>query len=99
SDELLADAQGLALEQYLIRVATEEINFVVGDSIINGSGAGQPQGILTAPWLITVNKESGQTAATVVAQNLVNMWARLWAPCRSNAVWLINQDVESQLHT
>ncbi|MCS7045394.1 MAG: phage major capsid protein [Gemmataceae bacterium] len=99
SDELLADAQGMALEQYLLRVATEEINFVVGDSIINGTGAGQPLGILNAPCLITVAKEPGQAAATLVAQNLVNMWARLFGPCRANAVWLINQDVESQLHT
>jgi HK97 family phage major capsid protein len=27
------------------------------------------------------------------------MWSRLWAPCRANAVWLLNQDVEPQLHT
>jgi HK97 family phage major capsid protein len=99
SDELLADTQGVALEQYLLRVASEETNFVLGDAIINGSGSGQPQGILGAACTITVNKESGQTAATLVAQNLVNMWARLWAPCRANAVWLINQDVESQLHS
>ena len=99
SDELLADTQGVALEQYLLRVASEETNFVLGDSIINGSGSGQPLGILNSSCLVTVNKESGQTAATLVAQNLVNMWARLWAPCRANAVWLINQDVESQLHT
>jgi glycine cleavage system H protein len=25
------------------------------------------------------------------------MWTRLYAPCRQNAVWLINQDVEAQL--
>jgi len=99
SDELLADTQGVALEQYLLRVASEETNFVLGDAIINGSGVGQPQGILGAACTITVNKESGQTAATLVAQNLVNMWARLWAPCRANAVWLINQDVEGQLHS
>ncbi len=99
SDELLADTQGLALEQYLLRVASEETNFVVGDSIVNGTGAGQPLGMLNSACLITVNKEAGQAATTVVAQNLVNMWARLWAPCRANAVWLINQDVESQLHT
>lgn len=99
SDELLSDVQGLALEQYLSRVASEEINFVVGDAILNGTGAGQPLGILNSPCLVTVNKESGQTAATVNAQNIVNMWSRLWAPCRKNAAWLINQDVESQLHT
>jgi HK97 family phage major capsid protein len=99
SDELLMDTQGTALEQYLTRVAGDEINFVVGNAIINGGGGGQPKGILNAGCRVTVNKESGQAAATLVAQNLVNMWARLWAPCRQNAVWLINQDVESQLHT
>lgn len=99
SDELLSDVQGMALEQYLLRVASDEINFVVGDSIINGTGAGQPTGILNSACLVSVAKESGQTAATVVSQNIVNMWARLWAPCRQNAVWLINQDVEGQLYT
>ncbi len=99
SDELLSDAQGMALEQYLTRVAGEEINFVVSDAILNGSGSGQPLGILNSGALVTVDKESGQPAATVSAQNLVDMWSRLWAPCRANAVWLINQGVESQLHT
>lgn len=99
SDELLSDVHGMALEQYLLRVASEEINFVVGDSILNGSGAGQPLGILGSACLVTVNKESGQAAATVNAQNVANMWSRLWSPCRANAAWLINQDVESQLHT
>ncbi|MCI0380329.1 MAG: phage major capsid protein [Gemmataceae bacterium] len=99
SDELLADTQGLALEQYLMRVASDEINFVVGDAIINGTGAGQPTGLLSSSCLVTVNKESGQVANTLLAQNVVNMWSRLFAPCRQNAVWLINQDVESQLHS
>jgi HK97 family phage major capsid protein len=99
SDELLADTQGTALEQYLTRVAGDEINFVVGNAIINGSGTGQPRGILGAPCKVMVAKEASQAANTLVAQNLVNMWARLWAPCRQNAVWLINQDVEGQLHT
>jgi HK97 family phage major capsid protein len=99
TDELLGDTQGMALEQYLTRVAGEEINFVVSDAILNGSGSGQPLGILAADALIAVAKETGQAAATVVAQNLVNMWSRLWAPSRANAVWLINQAVETQLHT
>lgn len=99
SDELLSDVQGLALEQYLLRVATDEINFLVGDAIINGTGAGQPLGILTAPATISITKEAAQAAATIKTENIVKMWSRLWAPCRQKAVWLINQDVESQLHT
>ena len=99
TDELLSDAQGIALEQYLFRVASDEINFVVSDAIINGTGSGQPTGIMGSSPLITVAKESGQAAATVVTANIVNMWSRLFAPCRQNAVWLIHQDVEPQLHT
>jgi HK97 family phage major capsid protein len=99
SDELLGDAQGIALEQYLFRVASDEINFVVSDAILNGNGAGQPLGILNSDCLVTVAKESGQTAATVNTTNIVKMWARMWAPCRQNAVWLIHQDVEPQLQT
>ena len=97
SDELLSDSQGIALEQYLFRVASEEINFVVSDSIINGTGSGQPLGMLNSNCLITVPEEGGQTAATVVTQNILKLWARMWAPCRQNAVWLIHQDVEPQL--
>jgi HK97 family phage major capsid protein len=99
SEELLSDAGGLALEQYLLRVATDEIGFVVGDAIINGTGAGQPAGILNTSCLITVTKEAAQPAATVKTENVVKMWSRLWAPCRQNAIWLVNQDVEPQLHT
>ncbi len=99
SDELLGDAQGIALEQYLFRVASEEINFVVSDAILNGTGSGQPLGILNSDCLIAVAKETSQTAATVNTTNIVKMWARLWAPCRQNAVWLIHQDVEPQLQT
>ena len=97
TDELLSDVRGIALEQYLFRVASEEINFMVSDAIINGTGSGQPLGILNAGCKITVAEESGQTAATVVTQNILKMWARMWAPCRQSAVWLIHQDVEPQL--
>jgi HK97 family phage major capsid protein len=99
SDELLSDAQGIALEQYLFRVASEEINFVVSDSILNGTGVGQPLGVLNSPCLVTVPEEASQTAATVNTSNIVKMWSRMWAPCRQNAVWLIHQDVEPQLQT
>ena len=97
TDELLGDAAGVALEQYLFRIASEEINFCVSDAILNGTGSGQPQGILGSACLITVAEESSQTAATVVTQNVLKMWGRMFAPCRQNAVWLIHQDVESQL--
>ncbi|VTR96798.1 phage major capsid protein [Tuwongella immobilis] len=97
TDELLSDAAGNALDQYLSRVGGDEIRFLVGDAIIRGTGTGQPLGLLNAPATITVPKESGQAAATITTENVLKMWSRLYAPCRPNAVWFHNQDIEPQL--
>lgn len=95
TEELLQDAG--ALDVLLNQMFAEEIGFKLDDAIINGSGAGQPLGIMNAPCLVTVAKESGQANDTVLFENIVKMWSRLHAPSRGNAVWLINQDVEPQL--
>jgi HK97 family phage major capsid protein len=96
TDKLLKNSP-VALDQYITRSAIEEINFMVGNAIINGDGAGKPKGIMNSGALVTVNKESSQAADTILEQNLVKMWARLHVRCRANATWLINQDVEPQL--
>lgn len=99
TDELLADYG--ALGAYLNRVFPDEINFVTGDALVNGTGAGQPLGMLNAPCTVSVAKETGQASATVVPQNIVKMWARLFRGMatgeNSGAVWFINQDVNPQL--
>ncbi len=97
TDELLADSEGFALDQYLIKCFSGEAGFRVGDSLVNGSGSGQPLGALAAPCTVSVSKETGQSAATINATNVLKMWSRMWARCRQNAVWLINQDIEPQL--
>lgn len=97
TQELLDDT-GIALEQYIVRKVASELQFMLGDAIVNGTGVGQPLGILNSPALLTVAKESSQAAATVQAENIVKMWSRLFSPHRANAVWLINQEVEPQLH-
>lgn len=98
TEELLEDS-ATALDQYLTTCFTREIDFVVSDSLINGTGAGMPLGVLNADCTVSVAKETGQAAATINATNLIKMHARLWSGCRQNAVWLINQDIEPQLHT
>ena len=97
TDEMVEDS-GLALEAYITRKASEEFNFLIGDALINGIGGGQPLGILNSSALVSVAKEDSQPADTIVAENVLNMWARLYAPARTNAVWLINQDTEPELH-
>lgn len=97
TEEVYEDAP--SLDFFLRKKAPEKINFKVNDALINGSGVGMPLGILNAPATVSVTKESGQAADTVVAMNLLKMWARLYGPSRRNAVWLYNQDIETQLMT
>jgi HK97 family phage major capsid protein len=96
TDELLADAPLLA--NIASQAFAEEITFRTEDAIMRGTGAGQPFGILNSKALISVAKQNGQAAATIVKENIDNVWARLLPRARKNAVWLINQDCEPQLN-
>lgn len=97
TDELIQDAGALAsvAEQGFTEALDVELERVV----MRGTGAGQPLGILNAPCLISVTKETGQLAATIVAENIIKMWARLWSRSQSNAVWVCSQSVFPQLYT
>jgi HK97 family phage major capsid protein len=97
TDELLSDAS--AVESVIMQAFPEELSFKVDDAIFRGSGAGMPVGFLNAACTVSVAKETGQAATTIVAENIIKMRARLWARSRANSVWLINQDTEPQLHT
>jgi HK97 family phage major capsid protein len=95
TEELMEDAK--ALDQYITDVASREISFMMDDSLINGSGAGRPLGILNANCKIRVDKEVGQAAQTINYDNVRKMWARLHGPSRKNAVWFVSQDAEPEL--
>ena len=96
SDELLADQS--ALGAIVTQAFGEEFAFVKQDEIINGSGAGQMKGIMKSGGpLVSVAKETGQAAASIVTENLDKMYARMYARGLRNAVWLINQDCWPEL--
>ena len=59
TDELLADTS--ALESIIKEAFAEEFGFKIDDSILNGTGSGQPLGILKSSALVTVSKDSSQT--------------------------------------
>lgn len=94
TDKLLRNAP--ALEGYLRKASGEEIMWLVNDSIINGTGAGQPLGIMNSSALISVAKETGQAADSVELENVNAMYSRLLARARAGAAWYVNQDVEVQ---
>ena len=97
TDELLQDSVGL--EGYVNKWFPAEMGFKLDDAIINGDGAGKPLGILSSPGRVTVAKETGQIAATLVTNNILKMWRRMWANSWANAAWFINQDTLEQLCT
>lgn len=95
TDELVSDAAALGGE--LQAMFGDELTFQVEDAVVEGTGAGQPQGYLNAACLVTITKETQQATSTINTNNLSKMWARLPARSKKNAVWLINVDVEPQL--
>ncbi len=60
------------------------------DEKINGSGAGEPEGFMNSPALITISKEAGQVADTIVYDNILKMRARNWG--YGSAIWVANHD-------
>jgi HK97 family phage major capsid protein len=95
TDELLEDAP--ALDGFVREAFPGEFGFLLDDAIVNGSGVGQPLGILNAGCLVSVAAETGQTAATILAENIDKMFSRRFASQTGNYIWLYNQTIEPQL--
>lgn len=96
SNELVAD--GIDLESQITQALVKTLGWYMDYAFIHG-GAGQPLGILNDPALITVAKESGQTASTIIFENAVKLYSRLAPQCMENAVWLASQTCVPQLLT
>jgi len=97
TEELLRD--GRMFGEYLIRVFGLELAFQIDDVIVNGTGVGQPLGILKCPALISVTKETGQAADTVVFPNITKMISRHSAFDLKSRYWFINPQVQPELMT
>lgn len=94
-EELLSDAPRLA--DRLTRKSARAINFKIDEALHEGTGAGQPLGWMASGALVTVAKETSQTAATIVAANVAKMYARVIDP--GQAIFFVNQDAFPQLMT
>jgi len=97
TEELLADAPRLASR--LTNKAAQAINWKANDGIIWADGVGKPKGWMNSAALVTVAKESGQAADTVVAANVLKMFSRLWVAPGDSPYWIANRDTVPQLAT
>lgn len=95
--ELLRDAA--AVESITTQAVSEEFAVVLDEEIFDGDGGqGRCLGYINSGSLISVAKETGQAAASIVPQNIVKMVARSHPRFRPNMVWLVNPDIDPQLH-
>jgi HK97 family phage major capsid protein len=95
SDKSLRNSP-IALGAFLQSGMREAVDFKIGDTIVNGDGAGKPRGLINSPDKIQASKTTSQQAATLNEDNIAKMWKRMPSAWRANAVWLANQDVEDQ---
>lgn len=95
SNELLRD--GLGYDGQLSKAIVSAIGWFLDSGFLNGTGAGQPQGVINAACTVTISKETNQAAATIVYTNLLKMYARMPAGLVNDAVWVANQTCIPQL--
>lgn len=93
TNRMLRDAPAMAA--YTKRVLRQQLSFRLDKEIWEGNGAGQCLGVMNSDLPVTVAKESGQTAGTIVAENVVKMLGRFKGNLRS-AAWFVNQDCLAQ---
>lgn len=96
SNELMMDS-AIAVDTLLSRMFGQAIAYFEDVAFISGTGAGQPQGILNSECLISVAKETGQAAATIVKENLDKMYSRMLPSSLANSVWIAHNDTFPQL--
>lgn len=98
SDKILMNATFLGQE--MRQLFEEEFAFKTQDLVMEGTGAGQALGIKVAPCAISIDKETGQVAATIVSENVLKMFERFYLRGGSGSVvWLANRNCFFNLYT
>jgi len=97
SNELVAD--GVDYDRQIQEALIKTIGWYLDYAFIQGTGAGQPLGIINDPALVTVSKEIGQRAATLNYENAIKIYARLAPQCMAKAVWIASQTTIPQMLT
>lgn len=95
TDELLEDVP--ALGQFLTEAFNAEFQFQLENAILNGTGAGQPLGIIPSALLVSVAKETGQAPDTILWDNVKKALARFKPMNPARACWIANIDTLPQL--
>jgi len=96
-NELPADAPAF-LSWFMSRMPAA-VTWKEDMGFINGTGAQMPKGWLNADAMISVTKETNQTADTIVWQNIIKMFSRMLPTSLGRAEWVANIDTFTELAT
>lgn len=100
TNELIED--GFAIGSYLTPLLADRITWKVNESILFGTGVGQPLGALvnagnTGSPTILQAKETGQATQTLDPKNITKMVQRLLVGELKNSFWLATPDILTPL--
>lgn len=89
TEEILTDSP-ISFAALLAAGFSDQFTSHVINERINGSGIGEFLGALNSGCLISISKETGQAAGSIVYENIIKMRARCWG--YGDAIWLANYD-------
>ena len=95
-NELISDS-AISFGAFIDDIFPEALAFYEDIAFFSGSGAGEPQGFLNASAAISITKETGQAANTIVWENLIKMFARMLPSSLGRAVWVASPDTFPEL--
>jgi HK97 family phage major capsid protein len=97
SSELVED--GMGFDAQLELAMRRSLSLGMDYYLLRGVGAGQPLGVINSPGVISVTKETGQTADTLNYYNVAKMFSRMYPGGLNRAVWIANSTLLPSLLT
>lgn len=99
-NEMIADSIS-SFQTFIDQMYPEAMGFYEDEAYFNGTGVGEPLGLLSAAnlALISVTKETGQLADTILWENIIKMFARMLPSSLNRAVWVASIDTLPELAT
>ena len=97
-NELLQDSL-ISLTAFMDESFPDALNFFEDVAFCSGSAAGEPLGFLNASAAVSVTKETGQQAGTLLWENIGKMYSRMLPGSLGRAVWVAHIDTFPELQT
>jgi HK97 family phage major capsid protein len=98
SNEWLSDSDP-AMRGRLENIFQASLRWYVESKLWNGTGAGVALGALNGDGALSIPKETGQSPASILTENILKQWARLRPGSHSRAIWACNPTTFPMLAT